>query len=100
MKPPARSAAKNRDLQLADDWQWLATTAVGQRIISDLMTWGNVYSEIVENDPIAMARTIGENNFAKRIALLLGLKPGHFPEKSQSDLDTISNMMRTNEQYN
>lgn len=100
MKAPVRPKKPNRDAQLADDWQWLATTAVGQRIISDLMTWGNVYAPIEENDPVAMARMIGENNFAKRVAFLLGLKPGQFPDKSWSDSDTINSMMRANDSYN
>ena len=100
MKAPSNPRKGNRDAQLADDWQWLATTAVGKRIIGDLMTWGNVYSQIEENDPVAMARMIGENNFAKRIAFLLGLQPGQFPENSWSDSDTINHMMRNNEHIN
>jgi hypothetical protein len=82
-----------RDQQLADDWQWLATTPEGRRIIADLMTWGNVYSQIEENDPVAMARLVGENNFAKRVAFLLGLKPAQFHQQSWEDTSLMDNMM-------
>lgn len=82
-----------RDIQLAEDWQWFASTQQGRRVIADLMTWGNVYSQIDENDPIAMARAIGENNFAKRVACLIGLKPEVFPVQSWEDTDILDRML-------
>lgn len=88
----------SRDLQLAEDWQWFASTPQGRRVIADLMTWGNVYSQIEENDPVAMARAIGENNYAKRIALLLGLSPAVFPVKSWEDTDILERMLSSNNQ--
>lgn len=83
-----------RDLQLAEDWQWFAETPAGRRVIADLMTWGNVYSQIEENDPVAMARAVGENNFAKRVACLLGLKPEVFPTQSWDDTNILDQLMR------
>jgi hypothetical protein len=82
-----------RDLQLADDWQAIANTAAGQRIISDLMAWCNVYSTIDEDNPIKLAMAVGENNFAKRVAYLLGLKPDRYPTQMWEDTDRLNHMM-------
>ena len=89
------SLEEKRDAQLADDWQTIAHTAAGQRIISDIMTWGNVYSPIDENDPVALGRATGENNFAKRIARLLKYRPEHYSEKAEEHLDIIDGMLRS-----
>lgn len=84
-----------RDLQLADDWQWVSGTAQGRRIIADLMVWGNVYSQIDTDDPIAMAKAVGENNFAKRVAYLLGVKPEIFPAQSWEHTDILDRMLQS-----
>ena len=83
-----------RDAQLADDWQWLANTPQGQRIIADLMVWGNVYNPIEANDPIEMAREVGVNNYAKRVAGFLGFKsaPQDFPRRADEDIDVLYRM--------
>ena len=83
-----------RDAQLADDWQWLANTPQGQRIIADLMVWGNVYNPIEANDPIEMAREVGVNNYAKRVAMFLGFKhtPEDFSRRAADDLDVLYRM--------
>jgi hypothetical protein len=100
VKAPSKPKKVNRDLQLADDWQWLATTAVGQRIIADLMMWCEVYTTIEENDPIALARAVGAENVAKRVAFLLGLKPGQFADKAWFDTELSNRLMRDNEHFN
>ena len=88
-----KKPSNKRDQQLADDWQWFASTPQGRRVIADMMVWGNVYSQIECNDPIEMARSVGENNFAKRVAYLLGLRPETFPVQSWDDTDILDRMM-------
>jgi hypothetical protein len=72
------SRRSKREVQLAEDWQAIARTPEGRRIIEWMMGWGNVYQEIVENDPIALSRAVGENNFAKRIAFYLAVDLADF----------------------
>ena len=83
-----------RDQQLADDWQWLANTPQGQRIIADLMVYGDIYTQIDENDPIKLALAVGGNNFAKRIAFFLGFKgaPEDFSRRAFEDTDVLYRM--------
>lgn len=84
-----------RDAQLAEDWQTIAHTAEGRRIIADIMTWANVYSPIEDNDPVAMARHVGEENVAKRIAYYLGYKAENFARMAQEDTDILNRMMES-----
>ena len=93
------SLEEKRDAQLADDWQTIAHTAAGQRIISDIMTWGNVYSPIDENDPVALGRATGENNFAKRIARYLNLEPEVFAHAMRDNDEAAKEWMGESE-YN
>ena len=95
---PIKSKSK-RELQLADDWQELARTASGQRIIADLLTQCDVYTRVEENDPIAMARAVGANNVGKLIAFYLGLKPSDFPQQSWEDTDLLNKMMNSHRQH-
>lgn len=101
-------AKGNRDVQLAEDWQWLNNTPQGRRIIADLMVWGNVYTQITGYDARgrAMSNTeifmaIGENNFAKRIAGYLGYKPDpyQFVQHAQDDTDLLNRMILSSQQH-
>ena len=74
-----------RQRQLAEDWQAIARTPEGRRVIADLMQWGWVFQQIEENDPIALARMVGENNFAKRISRYLNLTPDMFVESNKQN---------------
>jgi hypothetical protein len=78
MSKPPKKARPSRDQQLAADWQAVARTPEGRRIIADMMGFGWVFQGIEENDPIALSRAVGENNFAKRIARYLNLEPEVF----------------------
>lgn len=89
----AKKPALKRDLQLASDWQEIAITAAGQRIIGDLMTWCDVYTQIDTTDPIELAKAVGANNVAKRVAYLLGLKPQQFPQQAWEDTTLLDKMM-------
>ena len=71
---------KKRERQLAEDWQAIARTPEGRRVIADLFGWGWVFQPIDEHDPIRMAIAVGENNFAKRVARYLTLEPAVFAE--------------------
>lgn len=86
---------RKRDQQVAEDWQWLATTMEGRRIIADLMTWANIYSPIEDNDPIAMARHVGEENVAKRIAYYLSYKPEQFPRMAEDDTSLLERILES-----
>jgi hypothetical protein len=84
-----------RTAQLAEDWQWLASTAQGRRIIAHIMVWGNVYNPITDHDPIKMAMQVGENNFAKEIAFFLGYRADkfEFAQRSWDDTDLLDRML-------
>lgn len=92
---------RKRDAQLAEDFQWLNNTPQGRRIIAHIMVWGNVYSQIDENDPIALARAVGENNFAKHIAYLLGYRAEHYDyvQRSQDDTNLINSILNSRQQH-
>jgi hypothetical protein len=77
---PAQAKRIKREQQLAEDWQTIARTPEGRRVIADLFAWGWVFQPIEENDPYALNRAIGENNFAKRVARYLNLQPEVFSE--------------------
>ncbi len=84
-----------RDAQLAEDWQWLANTAQGRRVIADLMTWANIYSHIEESEPVKLALRVGEQNVGKRVAYYLGYKPEQFPQMAEEDTDLINRMLES-----
>jgi len=83
----------NRERQLADDWQAIARTPAGRRIIADLFAWGWVFQPIHENDPIALAAANGERNFALRVARYLNLEPAVFDEAMRSNDETQAEWM-------
>jgi hypothetical protein len=89
------SKPRKRDAQLAEDWQEIAETAAGRRIIADIMTWANIYSPIEDSDPINMARHVGEENVAKRIAYYLGYKPEQFPQMAEDDTDLLNRIFES-----
>ena len=94
-KKKAPTGKAKRDLQIAAAWQAWAATPGGQLAIADLMAWGHVYTDINESDPIELAKAVGANNFAKRVAYLLGLKEHHldFPERAWEDTDLLNRML-------
>lgn len=87
----------NRQRQLAEDWQAIAQTPAGRRIIADLFADGWVFQSIDENDPIALARAVGENNFAKRVARYLNLSPDVFDAALREHDETHSEIMGNDE---
>lgn len=81
MKPDVKRQRRiKREQQLAEDWQAVSRTPEGRRIIADLFAWGWVFQPIDEDDPIALSRAVGENNFAKRVARYLNLQPEIFAD--------------------
>ena len=92
-KPPTGKA--RRDLQIAGAWQAWAMTPQGKLAIADLMQFCGVYTVNDETEPIALAKAVGENNVAKRVAYLLGLREHHleFPERAWEDTDLLNRML-------
>ena len=86
-----------RDAQLADDWKWLRDTEQGQRIIADLMVWCNAYTPIETKDPIELARLVGEQNVAKRVAYYLGwhISPSDYARHAEDDADLLNRMLES-----
>jgi hypothetical protein len=87
--------AQKRDAQLAEDWRTIADTPEGRRVIADLMVWGDVYNEIDSDNPVQLALQVGQNNFAKRIAYLLGYRatPEQFSDRAWDDTDMLDKMI-------
>jgi hypothetical protein len=79
--------------RIADAWRTIANTEDGALVIADLMVWCNVYAPIESNDPIEMARLVGENNVVKRIAGFLGYRPQDFAPKADEDLERLNRMV-------
>lgn len=75
--------------QLAEDFQWLATTQQGRRIRAWLFGYCQVFQEINETDPIALGMQIGENNLAKRIARYMSLDPEVFASAMRENNEAI-----------
>lgn len=96
MKGPRYS---KRDAQLAEDWKAIARTAEGRRVIADIMTWANVYSQIEESEPIRLALRVGEENVAKRIAYYLGYRPEHYAQIAEEHTDLLSQMVQSLSQH-
>lgn len=98
MSTPKRGAPDRqmmRHRQLSEDWQEVARSPAGRRIIADLMGWGWVFQPIEENEPLAMARMNGERNFALRVARLLTLEPEHFPNAMRENNEATKEWMGT-----
>lgn len=87
-----------RERQLAEDWQAVARTPEGRRIIADLFAWGWVFQPIEENDPYALSRAVGENNFAKRVARYLNLQPEVF-DAAMRKQDEVESEWLGNDEY-
>lgn len=98
MTQKRRDTRIKRERQLADDWQAIARTPEGRRIIADLFAWGWVFQPIEENDPYALSRAVGENNFAKRVARYLNLQPEVFDAAMRSQ-DEVESEWMGNDEY-
>jgi hypothetical protein len=81
--------------RIAEAWKAIANTSDGQLVIADLMVWCNAYQPIESNDPIEMARHVGENNVVKRVAGFLGYKPETFAQQAEDDTDFLNRMMES-----
>jgi hypothetical protein len=79
--------------RLADAWKTIANTPEGALVIADLMVWCHAYTPIETNDPIEMARLVGENNVVKRIAGHLGYRPEDFAPKADEDTELLNRMV-------
>ena len=79
-----------------DAWRAFKDRPEGHVALSELFVWCNVYSPIETNDPIEMARMVGERNVALRIAQLMGTKASDFVQHAQDDTDILDRMMRSN----
>lgn len=88
-KKPADRKIK-RERQLAEDWQAIARTPEGRRVIADLFAWGWVFQPLESNDPLELSRLNGERNFAVRIARYLNLQPEVFDAamRSQDEVES------------
>ena len=95
----AKKPRPSRDQQLADDWQSISRTPAGRRVIADLFGFGWVFQPIEENDPIALSRSVGENNFAKRVARYLNLEPEVFAHAMRDNDEAAKEWMGDSE-YN
>jgi hypothetical protein len=79
--------------RISDAWKSIANTAEGQLVLADLMVWCNAYAPIESNDPIEMARHVGENNVVKRVAGFLGYRPEEFAVKADEDIELLNRMV-------
>lgn len=93
--PNARKVAWEK--QLSEDFQWLAGTPQGRRILSWMFGWGQVYQEIDETDPIRLAMAVGQNNFAKKIAQYCTLRSEIFTMAMSQNNDVAREMLGTDE---
>lgn len=98
MTKPKTDKRIKRERQLADDWQAISRTPEGRRIIADLFAWGWVFQPIEENDPYALSRAVGENNFAKRVARYLNLQPEVF-DLAMRGQDEVESEWMGNDEY-
>lgn len=96
-KKDGRTKEAKRERQLADDWQEIARSAAGRRILADLFKKAWVFDEINENDPIAMARCIGARNFAIHIAKLLNMTPEMFDTAMRQNGEAVAEMVGNDE---
>lgn len=95
-KPPvSRKVAWEK--QLSEDFQWLASKPEGRRILAWMFGWGQVYQEIEETDPVRLAMAVGENNFAKRIARYINLRPEVFAKAMSQNDDVVREKMGSSE---
>ena len=93
MKKPTTS---KHQLAVAEAWRNFYESHAGRIAIADLMVWCNVYSPILETDPLLLAAANGERNAALRIVQMIGLKAEHFPTQSWDDTDMLDRLMTRN----
>lgn len=93
MTKPSKERRIKWEMQLAEDFQWLAQTAQGRRILAWMFGWGMVFQEIEETDPIRLAMAVGENNFAKRIARYATASPQVFIDAMKQNEDVARGWM-------
>lgn len=87
----ARPTGKRRAAAIASEaWKNFDQTPDGRVALAELFTWCNVYSPIESNDPLEMARLVGERNAALRIVNLIGLKPDDFVQRATEDTDLLN----------
>lgn len=98
MTTPKKERRVKRERQLAEDWQTIARTPEGRRVIADLFAWGWVFQPIEENDAMAAQRAMGERNFALRVARYLNLQPEVFAEAMRSH-DEVQSEWMGNDEY-
>lgn len=92
-KPDGRSKDARRERQLAEDWQSIARSPEGRRVIADLFKSAWVFDPIEVNDPIAMARCVGTRNFAIRVATLLNMTPEIFDTAMRQNGEGLAEMV-------
>lgn len=92
-----RKRRLQRDAQLATDWQAIARTPEGRRIIADLFGWGWVFQPLEDNDPMELARHNGERNFALRVARYLNLDAAVFAAAMRQNDEAVAEWMGENE---
>jgi hypothetical protein len=88
----ARNYTAMTRARIADAWRTVANTSEGQLVIAELMAWCYAYQPIETNDPVEMARLVGENNVVKHIAGFLGYRPEDFAVKADEDLELLNRM--------
>lgn len=94
-KQDGRTKEAKRERQLADDWQEIARTAPGRRVIADLFKSAWVFDEIETNDPIEMARKTGTRNFAIHVARMLNMTPEIFDTAMRQNGEALSDIVGT-----
>ena len=87
-----RSYKAETTARIADAWKTIANTQEGALVIAELMAWCYAYQPIESNDPIEMARLVGENNVIKHIAGFLGHRPEEFVRHADEDMDLLNKM--------
>lgn len=79
---------------MAESWKGFYQSEGGRVAIAELMVWCNVYTPVMTNDPIELARYQGERNVALRIAQLIGHKPEVFIKETNDDTSILDRAMR------
>lgn len=77
----------------ADAWRNFDQTPDGRVALADFFTWCNMYSPIESDDPVELARLVGERNAALRIVQLMGLKPQDFVRRATEDTDILNRII-------
>lgn len=87
----AAPRGKARAAQIASEaWKKFDQTPDGRVALAEYFIWCNIYSPIESNDPVELARLVGERNAALRIVQLLGLKPQDFVPRATEDTDLLN----------